>query len=172
MANQKYINLKSEAVDDLAKKMAEAKSYVLCEYAGLTVQKMEELRALLRKENCVLKVATNNTIKRASAKDGFDQLKDTEGPSCIVMSYGESVDGPRILSQFAKKNKQLVMKDGVVDKQYFNKKEMAQIANLPSKQVLLAMVAGGLYQPLQQLALGLNMIANGEGAKKATEVAA
>jgi ribosomal protein L10 len=54
----------------------------------------------------------------------------------------------------------------------FDKKEMAQIAQLPSKQVLLAMVAGGLYQPLQQLALGLNMIANGEGTNKATEVAA
>lgn len=172
MANQKNVNKKAEAVDILASKMAESKSYVLCEYAGLTVQKMEELRALLRKENCLLKVATNNTIKRASAKDGFDQLTDTEGPSCIVLSFNESVDGPRILSQFAKKNKQLVMKDGVVDNHYCDKKAMQQVANLPSKQVLLAMVAGGLYQPLQQLALGLNMIANGEGKQQATEVAA
>ena len=158
MANIKIVEQKAEAVDQLALKMGESKSYVLCEYAGLTVAKLEELRKLLRNENCVLKVATNNIIKRASAKNGFSELNDTEGPSCLVFSNGESVDGPRILAQFAKKNKQLLMKDGVVDGVYYDKAGIAQIAQLPSKQTLIAMVAGGLYQPIQQLALGLHQL--------------
>ncbi|MCR5741899.1 MAG: 50S ribosomal protein L10 [Gammaproteobacteria bacterium] len=159
MANQNIVAKKAEAVDKLALQMGDSKSYVLCEYAGLTVAQLEELRKLLRKENCLLKVATNNTIKRASAKCGFEELNDTEGPSCVVFSNAESVDGPRILSQFAKKNKKLKIKDGVVDGKYYDLEGIKRISQLPSKQTLIAMVAGGLYQPIQQLALGLHQLA-------------
>ena len=158
-ANQNNIAKKEEAVNALALQMGNSKSYVLCEYAGLTVAQLEELRKLLRNENCLLKVATNNTIKRASSKNGFAELNDTEGPSCVVFSNGESVDGPRITAQFAKKNKKLKMKDGVVDGKYYDKDGIAKISQLPSKQTLIAMVAGGLYQPIQQLALGLHQLA-------------
>lgn len=159
MANQKIIASKAEASQKLADLMSASKSYILCEYAGLTVAKMEELRHLLRKEGCFLKVATNNTIRRAAEINGFTQLKDTVGPSCIVISNNESVDGPKIIAQFAKKNKQLVMKDGVVDGAYLTQKEVVEVSKLPSKLGLIAMLAGQLYSPLQQLALGLNMIA-------------
>ena len=115
MANQKIVASKADQVEKLATQMKESKSYFLCEYAGLTVAQMEELRKTLRKDNCFLKVATNNTIKRASGKNGFEELNDTEGPCCLVFSNNESVDGPRIVSTFAKKNKKLVIKDGVVD---------------------------------------------------------
>ncbi len=176
MANQTIIQKKEEAVNLLANQMHESKSYVLCEYAGLTVAQMEELRGLLRKEGCSLKVATNNTIKRASSKNGFEELNDTEGPCCLVFSNNESVDGPRIVSTFAKKNKKLVMKDGVVDGTYYNIEGIKVIASLPTKQTLIAMVAGGLYQPIQQLALGLHQLAekleNGEAAPAVEAVAA
>lgn len=162
MANQKIIASKSDAVDKLAQQMADSKSYFLCEYAGLTVQQLEELRKELRKDNCLLKVATNNTIKRAASKNGFDQLNDVEGPSCLILSFNESVDGPKAASQFQKKNKKLKMKDGVVDGQYCTKEEIRAVSALPSKMGLLTMLAGGMLQPLQQLSLGLNMIANPE----------
>ena len=106
-----------------------------------------------------MKVATNNTIKRASAKNGFEELNDTEGPCCIVFSNNESVDGPRIVSTFAKKNKKLVIKDGVVDGKYYDIDGIKVISSLPTKQTLIALVAGGLYQPIQQLALGLHQLA-------------
>lgn len=159
MANKQIVEQKSEAVDKLVKDMQGAKSYILCEFAGLTVMQMESLRKELRKSDCVLKVATNNTIKRASAKEGFNELTDTEGPSCVVISKSESVDGPRIVATFAKKNKQLVMKDGVVDGEYYNADGILAISKLPSRLTLLTMLAGGLIQPLQQLALGLKLVA-------------
>ena len=176
MANQNIIAKTEEAVNQLASQMHESKSYILCEYAGLTVAQMEELRKLLRKEGCLLKVATNNTIKRASGKNGFEELNDTEGPCCLVFSNNESVDGPRIVSTFAKKNKKLVIKDGVVDGKYYDVEGIKVISSLPTKQTLIAMVAGGLYQPIQQLALGLHQLAekleNGEAAPAVEAVAA
>ena len=166
MANQKIVASKAEAVDSLAQQLADSKSFFLCEYVGLTVKQLEELRHELRKENCLLKVATNNTIKRATSKNGFDQMSDIEGPSCLIISNNESVDGPKIAATFAKKNKQLVIKDGVVDGQYCTQKEIIAVSALPSKQGLIAMLAGGLYQPLQQLTLGLHMIANPEAKQE------
>ena len=162
MANQKIIASKADQVEKLASQMKESKSYFLCEYAGLTVAQMEELRKVLRQENCLLKVATNNTIKRAAISNGFEQLNDVEGPSCIVISNNESVDGPKAVAAFAKKNKKLKIKDGVVDGQYCTKEEIIAISQLPSKTGLLAMLAGGMYQTIQQLCLGLHVIANPE----------
>ncbi len=162
MANSKIVASKAEAVEKLAKQMSESKSYFLCEYAGLTVEQMEQLRAELRKEQCVLKVATNNIIKRAAAMNGFSQLSDIEGPSCLIISNKESVDGPKAASAFCKTNKKLIMKDGVVDGQYCTKEEIVAVSALPSRMAMLTMLAGGMLQPVQQLALGLNMIANPE----------
>jgi len=166
MANSKIIASKADAVDKLAQQMLDSKSYFLCEYAGLTVEQMEELRHELRKENCLLKVATNNTIKRAAAKNGFNQLNDVEGPSCLILSNNESVDGPKAAAAFSKKNKKLQMKDGVVDGQYCTQEEIKAVAALPSRMGLLTMLAGGMLQPLQQLSLGLNMIANPEAKQE------
>jgi len=172
MANKEIIAKKAEAVDKLLKEIQGSKSYILCEYAGLTVNKMEELRKQLRASDCLIKVATNNTIKRASALDGFNELVDTIGPSCIVISKSESVDGPRIVQGFAKDNKNLVMKDGVVDGKYYDEKGIAEIAKLPSRLTLLAMLAGGMYQPIQQLAVGLNMLVEKDSKEAApTETA-
>ncbi len=162
MANQNIIASKASAVEELVKKMQESKSYFLCEYAGLTVQQMEELRKALRDDNCFLKVVTNNIIKRAALENGFNQLNDIEGPSCLIFSKNESVDGPKAAAAFQKKNKKLKIKDGVVDGQYCTKEEILAISQLPSRMGMLTMIAGGMLQPLQQLALGLNMIANPE----------
>jgi len=159
MANKQIIAAKADAVEKLAKQMQESKSYFLCEYKGLTVSQLEELRRALRKENCLLKVATNNTIKRACKANGFDTLADFEGPSCVIFSSNESVDGPKAAAAFQKANKMLVMKDGVVDGQYCSEQEIKMISQLPSKTGLLAMLAGGMYQPIQQMSLGLNMVA-------------
>ncbi len=159
MANKQIIANKKEAVESLAEEMKKAQSYVVCQYTGLTVLKLEELRHNLREEKCVLKVVKNNIIKRAASLNGFNELDDTTGPSALCLSNKDSVLGPKLLFEFAKKNKQLVLKDGVVDGVYYNDEDMKTIATLPSRITLLAMIAGGLYQPLQQLALGLNMVA-------------
>lgn len=158
MANTNVVASKKEAVDKLAQEMKDSKSYVVCQYTGLTVLKLEELRHKLRESGCVLKVVKNNTIVRAAEINGCSELSDTVGPSAVCLSSKDSVDGPKLLFEFAKKNKQLVLKDGVVDGTYYNAADMRKVATLPSRITLLAMLAGGMYQPLQQLAIGLQMV--------------
>lgn len=159
MSREAIISVKQEEVDQLAGKMKGAKAVVVTEYRGLTVQKTEELRRALRKEGCELVVAKNNIAKRAATACGFGAIDgDLKGPNGVVIATKESVAAAKILHEFAKKNPKLIVKSGVVDGSFFNPAQIKMISNLPSKQVLLAMLASQLYSPLKDLAVGLDMV--------------
>ncbi|PKL00003.1 MAG: 50S ribosomal protein L10 [Tenericutes bacterium HGW-Tenericutes-1] len=163
MSNALNLNAKEADVQALVEKMSKAKSVVVAEYRGLTVKKTEELRRLLRKEGCEMIVAKNNISRRAAVNSGFIGLdNDLVGPNSVVLSMKDSVIATKILFDFARKNPNLVVKAGVVDGDYFTQDQIKMIAQLPSKQVLLAMLASALYSPLKDLAVGLDMIANKE----------
>lgn len=163
MSNALNLNAKEADVQALVEKMSKAKSVVVAEYRGLTVKKTEELRRLLRKEGCEMIVAKNNISRRAAVNSGFKGLdNDLVGPNSVVLSMNDSVAATKILFDFARKNPNLVVKAGVVDGDYFTQDQIKMIAQLPSKQVLLAMLASALYSPLKDLAVGLDMIANKE----------
>ena len=163
MSNTSILQAKEVEVQALVEKMSQAKSVVVAEYRGLTVQKTEELRRLLRKEGCEMIVSKNNISRRAAQKTGFSGIDaDLVGPNSVVLSLKDSVAGSKVLFEFARKNPKLIIKAGVVDGDYYNQAEIKQIAQLPSKQVLLAMLAGALFSPLKDLAVGLDMIANKE----------
>jgi len=163
MSNAFNLNAKEVDVQALVEKMSKAKSVVVAEYRGLTVKKTEELRRLLRKEGCEMIVAKNNISRRAAINSGFNGLdNDLVGPNTVVLSMKDSVIATKILTEFARKNPKLVVKAGVVDGDYFTQDQIKMIAQLPSKQVLLAMLASALYSPLKDLAVGLDMIANKE----------
>lgn len=163
MSNALNLNAKEADVQALVEKMSKAKSVVVAEYRGLTVKKTEELRRLLRKEGCEMIVAKNNISRRAAVNSGFKGLdNDLVGPNSVVLSMKDSVAATKILFDFARKNPNLVVKAGVVDGDYFTQDQIKMIAQLPSKQVLLAMLASALYSPLKDLAVGLDMIANKE----------
>jgi len=161
MSREQIISVKQEEVNELVGKLKDAKSVVVAEYRGLTVRKTEELRRLLRKEGCELVVAKNNITRRAAQICGFGAIgKDLDGPNGVVIARKDSVSAAKILHEFARKNVKLVIKSGVVDGDYYNPAEVKQIAAMPPKPVLLAMLASQLYAPLQQLAAGLDLIAN------------
>ncbi len=163
MSNSKIIQVKQAEVDVLQAKMQKAKAVVIAEYRGLTVQKTEELRRLLRKEGCELLVAKNNIAARAANNLGLTKLEsDLAGPNGLVFAMNESVAAAKILIEFTKKNPKLVVKAGYVDGDYYKTDEIKQIAALPNRQVLLTMLASSLLAPLQQLAVGLDLIANKE----------
>lgn len=163
MSNASILNAKEADVQALVEKMSKAKSVVVAEYRGLTVKKTEELRRLLRKEGCEMIVAKNNISRRAAKATGFNGLdNDLVGPNSVVLSMKDSIVATKVLFDFARKNPNLVVKAGVVDGDYFNQDQIKMIAQLPSRQVLLAMLASALYSPLKDLAIGLDMIANKE----------
>ncbi|MFA5007577.1 MAG: 50S ribosomal protein L10 [Candidatus Izemoplasmatales bacterium] len=161
MSREQTINVKQEEVNALVGRMKDAKAIVVAEYRGLTVLKTEELRRLLRKEDCELIVAKNNISRRAAQICGFGALDhDLNGPNGIVVSRKDPVIGAKILNDFTRKNVKLVIKSGVVDGDYYGPAEIKMIATLPPKPVLLAMLASQLYAPLSELAAGLDELAN------------
>jgi large subunit ribosomal protein L10 len=161
MSNATILGAKEADVSVLVEKMSKAKSVVVAEYRGLTVQKTEQLRRLLRKEGCEMIVAKNNISRRAAKNCGFGAIDvDLVGPNSIVLAMNDSIAAAKILHEFARKNPKLVIKSGVVDGDFYNQSEIKLIAQLPPKQTLLAMLASQLYAPLKELAVGLDMITN------------
>ncbi len=157
------IQVKQEAVDQITKKMSQAKSIVLAEYRGLTVDKTEMLRRLLRKEGCEMIVVKNNISRRAAKSVGLEALdQDLAGPNSVVFAYNDSVAAAKVLHEFARKNPKLVVKSGIVDGDYYEPAEIKQIAVLPPKDTLLAMLATQLFAPLRDLAIGLDLVSNKE----------
>jgi len=163
MSKESVLNLKQEAVNALVDKMQKAKSVVIAEYRGLTVEKTEDLRRQLRKEGCEMIVVKNNISRRAAETMGYGNLdNDLAGPNSVVLAYEDSVAAAKILHGFAKKNVKLVVKSGIVDGDFYNDADIKQIAQLPNKDTLLAMFATQLYAPLRDLAIGLDMMVNKE----------
>ncbi|MGD9964502.1 MAG: 50S ribosomal protein L10 [Candidatus Izemoplasmatales bacterium] len=163
MANQNIINFKQEEVKKIAEKMSRAKSLVIAEYQGLTVEKTEELRGLLRDAGCEIIVIKNNISRRAAEEIGFaDLTQDLNGPNGVVFAYEDSIAAAKVLYTFAKKNKKIKIKSGVVDGDYYNQDEIKEISQLPARETLLAMLAGQLLAPLRELSVGLDMLTKKE----------
>jgi len=159
MANQNIINFKQEEVKKIAEKMSHAKSIVVAEYQGLTVEKTEELRGLLRDAGCEIIVIKNNISRRAAEEAGYGDLtQDLNGPNGVVFAYEDSVAAAKVLYTFAKKNKKIKIKSGVVDGDFYNEEQIKEISQLPAKETLLAMLATQLLAPLRELSVGLDMI--------------
>lgn len=163
MSNESAINLKQEAVNTLTAKMKNAKSIVVAEYRGLTVEKTEVLRRQLRKEGCELIIVKNNISRRAAEGLGFKALDaDLFGPNGVVFAYNDAVSAAKVLHEFARKNPKLIVKSGIVDGTYYQPAEIKQIATLPNREILLTMLASTLLAPLRELSIGLDMISNKE----------
>ncbi|MFA7075069.1 MAG: 50S ribosomal protein L10 [Candidatus Izemoplasmatales bacterium] len=163
MANKNIINFKETEVKKIAEKMSRAKSLVVAEYQGLTVEKTEELRGLLRDAGCEIIVIKNNISRRAAQEVGFaDLTQDLKGPNGVVFAYEDSIAAAKVLYTFAKKNKKIVIKSGVVDGDYYNQNQIKEISQLPPKETLLAMLATQLLAPLRELSVGLDMLTKKE----------
>ena len=101
---------KKEQVNQIKDKLSESSSSVIVEYRGLSVQKVTELRSLLREENVEFKVYKNTMVSRAADAAGLNDLNEyLTGPNAIAFS-DDAVAPSRILAKFAKKNRKLIRK--------------------------------------------------------------
>lgn len=170
MANQKIIEFKEQEVKKITEKMSNAKSVVVAEYRGLTVEKTQQLRRQLREVGCEMLVIKNNISKRAAENLGYNDLVgDFKGPNGVVFAFEDSVAAAKVLHNFAKKNEKLVVKSGVVDGLVYQPAQIKEIASLPTKEVLLTMLATQLYGPLRELSMGLFMLTDEESSEKTEE---
>jgi large subunit ribosomal protein L10 len=135
---------KVAAVDELREHFSTASAAVITEYRGLTVKQITDLRRALGRDT-EYAVVKNTLTKRAAADAGIpiDEALLT-GPTAIAFVKGDAVEAAKGLRDFAKTNPLLVIKGGVLDGKALSAAEVAKIADLESREVLLSKVAGGL----------------------------
>ena len=135
---------KFSAVAELTEHFSSSSAAVVTEYRGLTVKQISDLRRALGRDTTYA-VVKNTLTKRAAADAGIslDEALLT-GPTAIAFVKGDAVEAAKGLRDFAKTNPLLIIKGGVLDGKALSASEIAQIADLESREVLLAKVAGGL----------------------------
>ena len=143
---------KTTAVAELAEDFRTANATVLTEYRGLSVTSMKELRRAL---GTTTKYAVvKNTLTKIAAKDAGVEIADDllTGPSAVAFIKGDPIDAAKSLRDFAKENPFLVIKGGFYEGKSVTPAEIMQLANLESREVLLAKLAGAMKGSLAKAA--------------------
>ena len=167
------VELKKPVVEEISEKIKNAQAVVLVDHRGLTVAQDTELRKKLREEGVSYKVYKNTMMNFAFQGTDFEQLKDLlNGPSAMAVSETDPAAPARVLYEFAKKAKALEIKGGVVEGKFYDAEAMTDIAQIPSREVLLSRLLGSMQSPVSNFARVLKQIAEKDGeAAPATEEA-
>jgi large subunit ribosomal protein L10 len=143
---------KVAAVAEITAEFRDASAMVVTEYRGLTMSQITKLRRSLGTD-VNYTVAKNTLIKRAAADAGVEGLDDLlVGPTAIAFVSGEPVDAAKALREFSKDNKALVVKGGYMEGRALSAAEIDQLADLDSREVLLAKLAGAMKGNLAKAA--------------------
>ena len=154
MASEKVIKQKEEAVKKLAEDLKDAKLILLTDYRGITVEDATKLRAELRESNSEYRVIKNNIIKRALDLNGESGLDDLlEGPTALITNNEDYLAPAKaIYHDFYK------IKGGIIEGKVMTAEEIITLAKLPSRQELLAQLAGALLGNITKLAVALDAV--------------
>jgi large subunit ribosomal protein L10 len=143
-------NPKSTAVTEITEEFRSSSAAVLTEYRGLTVAQLRELRRSLG-GNATYAVVKNTLTKIAAKDAGVEGIDDLlVGPSAIAFVKGDPVEAAKGIRDFAKTHPMLVIKGGYMDGRVLSAQEIARLADLESREVLLAKLAGAMNASLQQ----------------------
>jgi len=144
---------KAEQVELLTEKLKKAKVAVLTDYRGLTVTQMQELRGKLRTGNVEYRVIKNTLARRAADAAGYKDLESAlKGPVAIAFGYDDLSLPPRLINEFVRTTRLKVdVVGGLVEGRVVDRDQIKQLADLPSREVLLAQLLGTLQSPVAQL---------------------
>ena len=161
--NQAVLEQKKQLVEEIAGKMSSSASTVVCEYRGLTVSEVTELRRALRAEGVEFIVYKNSMVQRAAEQLGHnDLLASLTGPNAVAFS-SDAVAPSRILANFAKKHDKLVLKAGVVEGKVVGNDTIQELASLPNKEGMISMLLGCLQSPVRSFACAFKAVADAKG---------
>lgn len=158
------VEMKKPIVDEIKGYVVDAKSAVLVDYRGLTVEQDTNLRKKLREAGVVYKVYKNTYLKMAFEGTDFAQLNGhLEGPTAIAFGIEDATAPARVLAEVAKTAEALEFKAGVVEGTYYDAKGVQVIATIPSKDVLISKLLGSLQSPITNFARVIKQIAEKNG---------
>ena len=172
MPSAKILEQKQKLVADLAEKMKNAKSGVIVDYCGISVEKDTALRAELRKAGVDYTVVKNTLLKLAIQGTNLEAMSDClEGTTAIATCKDDYVAAARILCKFASKHENFKVKSGFLDGEVISVEKIDSLAKLPTREVLLATVCSVFQAPIAAFARGVQAIVdkNGETAEAAAE---
>ena len=149
---------KQATVSEVQTKLAGAQAVIVAEYRGLNVERVTQLRSKARKSGVYLRVLKNTLARRAVKGTPFEKLADQMvGP----LMYGISQDpvaGAKVLSEFAKEHELLVIKAGAMPNALMSVQDIKALAQLPSREQLIATLLGTLQAPMAKLVRTLNEV--------------
>jgi len=152
--------IKAEKVSEIREKIEKAKSLVLVNYQGITVEQDTELRKMLRKANVDYKVYKNTMVSRAAKELGIEGLEEyLEGPVSMAFGYDDETTAAKLVADFIKSSKKLEIKGGYVDGKVYDAELMNQLSKIPSKDVLIAKFLGSIKSPLSNFVYLLSAVA-------------
>jgi large subunit ribosomal protein L10 len=144
---------KVEQVELLTEKLKSAKVAVLTDYRGLKVNQIQELRSKLRSGDVEYRVVKNTLARRAAEAAGFPQLQDEiNGPVAIAFGYDDLGVPSKLINEFVRASRlKLEVVGGLVEGRVFSSAQIKQLADLPSRETLIAQLMGTLQSPVAQL---------------------
>ena len=144
---------KVEVIDEVKTRLGEASASIVSEYRGLTVAQLAELRNALASVGGDYKIFKNTLIRRAVEGGEYQPLAEyLTGPNALTFVQGDISPVAKALRDFSRANPHLVIKGGLADGSPLSTSDLAALADLPSRDVLLARLAGALAAPMQQMA--------------------
>jgi large subunit ribosomal protein L10 len=148
---------KKELVAGLKDRFSSAKAVVLTDYKGLTVEEISEARSKFRESKIEYRVVKNTLAKIASDDTPIALARDRfEGPVGVAIGFDDPVVVAKSVLEYAKVNEKFEVKCGVIEGSFLEASELKKIATLPSREMLLSMMAGAFSAPMSKLAAGLN----------------
>ncbi len=144
---------KVAVVDEVRARLASSNAAILTEYRGLQVKQLQELRRQLTAAGGEYRVFKNTLVRRAASGAGLEGIQPLlVGPTAIAFVDGDVAAVAKVLRDFARANPSLVVKGGLIGDSLIDARETTALADLPSREVLLAQFAGLLAAPMQRFA--------------------
>lgn len=163
MSMQQAVMKRKEAyVSALKERLGASNVVVVADFRGLDVGLVTELRNSLREKAASVEVCKNTLARFAFKESGLDVPAELlMGPSMIISSPNDASEVSKVLVKFSKENENLVLKGGILDKEYIQTTTIEDLSKLPGKQELIAKTVGQIKAPLTNLLVGLKSPING-----------
>ncbi len=159
LASEKILKQKEENVNNLAEDLKDANLILLVDYRGISVEDVTKLRKDVREANAEYRVLKNNIIKRALNKNGVDGIDSLlEGPTALITSKEDYLAPAKAIYNYSKNNDFYKIKGGIIEGKVMTAEEIITLAKLPSRQELLAKLAGALLGNITKLAATLDAV--------------
>ena len=159
--NQAVLAAKSETVKEISEKAKKSQTIIVCEYRGLTVAQIQEVRRALHKEKAEMNVYKNSLVERAVDELGYNDLNSVlTGPNAIVFSE-DVIAGAKVIAKYAKRHKDvLVVKGGIVEGKPVDAAKVVEVSKLPGKDGLISMFLSCLQAPVRSFACAVQAVAD------------